>query len=135
VQLIIEVAWRTATPALPVDNVAAVANIAILIFGSLLVYAANGGDGGSDFLGRYLALGWVIGLRNAAGLILSIIAVGVVMELRSPGSTDATGAIEHASALLSVLYNALLYWRLAVHIRQVAFAGAAGTTPATTAAG
>ena len=119
-----EIGWRTATPAMAVDNVAAVANLAVLVFGTLVVYAANGGDRGTDFLGRFLSLSWVVGVRIFVGLIAAIFVAGIVAELRAPGSLDAPGSIEHMSAILVVLFNAFFYWRLAVHIRQVAFAQA-----------
>lgn len=132
--LLYELAWRTATPPLAVDNVASVASLAIMVFGTLLVYAANGGDAGIDFLGRFVSLGWVLGLRNVAGLAASLILVGVALEVREPGSLDVPGTIQYTSAILGVLFSALFFWRLAVHIRDVAFAGVEEAAPSRTAA-
>jgi hypothetical protein len=124
VSVFVEVGMRYSLPATAMDSVAAVANIIIIIFGTLLVYSANGGDAGADFLGRYVALSWVLGVRVFVGMMVLMVAVMTYFEITAPGSTDGPGPVDTVTAIIAVLANGVLYWRLALHIRQVAFAAA-----------
>lgn len=133
VSVIVEFGMRYALPATAMDNVAAFANLIIIIFGTLLVYSANGGDAGMDFLGRYVALSWVLGVRVFVGLIALMAAAVAYFEVTAPGSTDGPGPIDTVNAIIAVLANGVLYWRLAVHIRQVAFAAADARSAVSTA--
>lgn len=120
VSLIVEFGLQYALPATAMDHVAAVANVIILVFGTLLAYAANGGDPGMDFLGRYVALSWVLGIRVFVGMVALLAVALAYFEATAPGSTDGPGPFDTISAIIAVLANGILYWRLAVHIRQVA---------------
>jgi hypothetical protein len=111
-------AYVGATP----DTVALIANVVILVFGSLVAYAANGGDHGIDFLGRYLALGWVLGVRFLAAIFLVMLAVMVVIAVRAysdPAAVENPTLVETYSTGLGIMAYGVFYWRLAVHLRAL----------------
>ena len=117
-----EVSSRIPMTASSAENVASVASFVIFVFGSLLTYSANGGDRGTDFLGRYIALGWVLGIRVFGAMFAAIVVASVGIEISQAGSAENEASIGLATAIVSVLASGIFYWRLAVHIRDVAFA-------------
>lgn len=118
--LLYELEASVAVTRTPIDTVASVAGLVIMFVGTLIAYAANGGDGGRDFLGRYFALGWVLGIRNFVGLLVTMIGVGVLTEMQSPGSLAADNPFNTADAVVSIVFAGIFYWRMVVHMRTLA---------------
>lgn len=118
----------SATPspaaATAVEWVGYVVGLAIVALGTRAAYRANGGAAGADFVARYVALGWVLGLR----LLLLAFLPGIALILAAAGGLVLTGegrlatdvAIAALGTLLSVGLEALYYWRLVHHFRGVA---------------
>jgi hypothetical protein len=92
----------------------------LTLAGVFYCYRRNGGDTGTRFAERYLAIGWVIGWRVALvlGALLvvsvagSLLATGKVQWLENPRLADAMTA-----ATLATM--ALIYWRMGHHMAQV----------------
>ena len=111
------------------DALLLLVTLAITVAGISFVYRANGGAGGADFPGRYLALGWVVGVRIlvfgllvlAAILTLIFIAVFVsalLAERELPELPDAW--LEGAGITFTLGVYLLYYWRLGLHMRDLA---------------
>jgi uncharacterized membrane-anchored protein YitT (DUF2179 family) len=47
----------------------------------VLAYRANGGAGGADFIGRYLSLGWVIGIRLGLAVVPVCLVGAIALTL------------------------------------------------------
>jgi len=85
---------------------------AIAGLGTAYCYEANGGAAGSDFMARYVSLGWVVGLRAALAYTPAAIVVGIL----------AAPAFDDAKLLMSVLglgFVVVLYWRMGFHFADV----------------
>jgi hypothetical protein len=95
--------------------------IAIVLAGTVAAYRANGGASGRQFLARYFALGWVLGIRLTAFLLIPLMLIyGVVALTSGEQSTAAALVLLGCTSLWSVVF----YARLAVHMREVAAGGA-----------
>jgi hypothetical protein len=118
------VIW-SATSFIPVTNEAFdIADAAILVLiivvtvlGLWIAYRANGGAHGTDLAGRYLALGWVIGLRLTAlwlAIFVAMFLIVFVLAFWEREPSDWTlNMVAWASALLT---EVVFYWRLAHHL-------------------
>jgi hypothetical protein len=100
------------------DYGGAVASVGIFLAGTVLAYRGNGGAAGQDFLIRYLCLNWVVGLRLLLLVGIPVFTAGVLLEEllfgEIPEETTAVGAFAIA------VFEAVVYWRIVVHIRAVA---------------
>jgi hypothetical protein len=85
---------------------------AIAGLGTAYCYEANGGAAGSDFVARYVSLGWVVALRVALGYTPAAVIVGV---LAAPAFADARLLISAVGLGFVVLF----YWRLGIHFADV----------------
>ena len=121
--------WNLGTdPPTAVDWVA-YAMISVLVGGgTYAAYRANGGHTGADFASRYFALGWVLSIRLAIMLfvpiMLLVFGVGLAVVGPSPDDTPVSCAFAWAGAGTGIVFQAVFFWRLTYHMRQVA--GAAG---------
>jgi hypothetical protein len=90
----------------------------VLTFGGLLAaYRANGGSHGSDFAARLVALTWVVGWRIFPAFIMLMLAA-VVLAPEQFASDDVPTTPLLVAVTLS--YELLFYWRLWVHLRDLA---------------
>jgi len=104
------------------DYVGYVGSVVFTVGGTLLAYRVNGGSAGKDFLTRYFPLMWVLTVRFLV-FLLPLFVVALIPMLYFSG----TEAADEDSATLS-MYVVILgwacflvfYYRLAVHIRDVA---------------
>ena len=94
-------------------------------------YRRHGGSAGDRFAERYLAIGWVVGLRVAA-LFLSLAMLGVAAFIVIRGfdgsSLDSVG-IGNVLDIGMLCVIAVVYWRMGVHLAAVHHAsrGSSGT--------
>lgn len=101
--------------------------IAIVGGGTYAAYRANGGQAGSDFASRYFALGWVLFLRLAvlffAPATALVFGAGAAFGAFESESERFDSAFEWAGAAVGLTFEAVYYWRLVHHLRQLAGAG------------
>jgi hypothetical protein len=89
------------------------AQVVVAIIGTLACYEANGGPKGQDFLGRYLSIIFVVGIRfllPVLGVILFLVLVHFLLKDFEVTPLDA---------LLGLVFNCIFYWRTAYHIRSL----------------
>lgn len=104
------------------------AYLLVIAAGTSWAFAANGGRVGLDFAARYLAIRWVVEIRVLAVFFLAMSPLAVLL-----GVGLGTGVIgeppdaawEWAGAVIGLGVEALVYGRLAHHMREVAAAGVA----------
>jgi len=105
------------------DLAAAVASVLLFVAGTSYAFRCNGGAAGADFLVRYLTINWVLGLRLMALLAVpGIVAVFALEELLFEQVPPDSTALE---ACFLIAFEAVFYWRLASHIREVVAASRA----------
>ncbi len=100
--------------------VASVANI----WGIKKSYAANGGARGSNFIGRFLALGWVLGIRGLIVLIpaffILCVLLGVLMTAAGISQDAALQVVaEYALFASYIVYFVWYYSRLCANLREL----------------
>lgn len=124
--LLIELATWESIEKSATYTVGVAASLVISLFGTYAAYAANGGASGVDFLGRFLALGWVVGIRVMTamfGVMVAmfgvIIAVATARGVADPASLDADGPLFPGEEVLYVLFVGVIYWRVAAHMRSL----------------
>ncbi len=98
------------------DGLGAVCSVLLAAVGTLYIYRQNGGAEGQHFLQRYFAVGWVVTVRWLVGLILVLVAfyatlAAVGADLESTHWYDF---------LLIALLEAVLYWRIGHHVKDLA---------------
>lgn len=98
------------------DYIEAVGYFLIVTAGTIVLYLRNGGKRGSKFLVRYFPLLWVVGIRFLA-VCVPITATYVFLTFSPAEDAEMDVWYETAAYLL---VTALFYWRLFVHIGDVA---------------
>jgi hypothetical protein len=93
-------------------------------------YRSNGGSAGRHFAERYLAVGWVVGLRVAVlGIGAAIITHGIslwIFGLNWIQDDRLSLGLEFGALVLIVL----VYWRMGIHLSLIAAEQAVeGLTP------
>ena len=94
------------------------------IWGMTKSFAANGGAKGRDFLGRFLALGWVLGIRGLIVILPAYIAfcfwLGVLVGMTGllQGVADQVIA-EYALYVSMAVYLLWYYSRLCTNLREL----------------
>ena len=88
----------------------------LAIVGTIYVYRQNGGEHGHHLLQRYLSIGWVVGVRWIAALMVIAVVYFSLLEVLSEVSESTTW---QDFVLLAVAEFAL-YWRIGHHIFEVA---------------
>jgi len=99
------------------DTLNSVGNILIPFIGTIFAYRANGGGEGSDFLGRFFSINFVVGIRFIALLIPMFLALVFYYEYAFPGEEEIVSS--PTDILPFQLWFALLYWRTCRHISDV----------------
>ena len=108
------------------DYVGYVGSVVFTLGGTLVVYWQNGGSAGRGFLARYFPLLWVLTVRFLVFLLPCLVLAMIPMVFFSEAlfGTDAEGedfaALSMYVVLLSWVWFMVFYYRLAVHIREVA---------------
>jgi formate hydrogenlyase subunit 4 len=99
------------------DIVNCVGTVVLTCGGLLAAYSGNGGAHGSDFAARLVALTWVVGWRLfPAFIILMLAAMAVAPEQFAAEDAPTTPLV----VALTLGYELLFYWRLWVHLRDLA---------------
>ena len=108
------------------DYVGFVGSVVFTVGGTLVAYRQNGGSAGRGFLVRYFSLLWVLTVRFLVFLLPLLVLAMIPMVYFSEAlfGTDAEGedfaALSMYVVLLSWVWFLVFYYRLAVHIREVA---------------
>ena len=93
----------------------------ILILGVLYMYHRNGGAGGQQFLPRCLSLFWVCGVRWLVMFAIpTAVVLGAWLAFTEPWTDELLVPMTPVEAVWDVLVAVPLYWRVGVHIRDVA---------------
>ena len=88
--------------------------------GTYAAYLANGGPVGVDFVPRYIAIGWVLGIRFIVMLFVPALVLFVGTALAWPEDELSDGATDRAAIAFGLGFEALYYWRLVSHVREIA---------------
>lgn len=97
------------------------------LWGIRAACVANGGAKGVGCVGKFLALGWVLGLRGLIFFVplylLLCVLAGMVMAftglLQSAGEKEFQAAVRYALYVALLLYVAWYYWRLSINLRRL----------------
>jgi hypothetical protein len=120
--LIVFVALSTAVGYIPQatrtvwDGLGAVWSVLLAIVGSIYIYRQNGGPDGEHFLQRYLAVGWVVTIR----WLVVLIGVGVAFYATLAAVGAGTDNTHWYDFLFFAIIEAVLYWRIGHHVRDLA---------------
>ena len=99
------------------DGVYSVSSLIIMTVGILLAFKANGGSFGTDFLGKYFSIGFVVAIRFAVILIPISMGIFSYSYYAFPEDSDITSSSWDTVPV--IVWYAALYWRIVVHIRDV----------------
>ncbi len=103
-----------------------VGSVVFTVGGTLVAYRMNGGSAGRDFLTRYFPLMWVLTVRFLVFLLPLLVVAMIPMFYFSEVlfGADAAGddfaALSMYVVMLSWAWFLVFYYRLAVHLRDVA---------------
>ncbi len=99
------------------DFAESIFNVFIVLIGTIFAFNANGSNDGTDFLGKYFSIGFVMAIRFLVYTIPLLIML-FVYYFFAFGEEEKipTNAIE---VIPFIIWYAALYWRICVHIRQV----------------
>ena len=94
------------------------------IWGMTKSYAANGGAKGSNFIGRFLALGWVLGIRGLIVILPAYIALCVLLGVLIAMAGLLQGGAEQVVAEYALyaslaVYLLWYYSRLCASLREL----------------
>jgi multisubunit Na+/H+ antiporter MnhF subunit len=102
------------------DGILLALTVLVTVVGLWTAYRANGGPHGIDLAGRFLALGWVIGLRlMVLCLALLVIMVVIVLVLAFRGQELSDRSIELSAWTMVLVVEIVFYWRLTHHLALV----------------
>lgn len=108
------------------DYVGYVGSVIFTVGGALLAYRMNGGSAGRGFLARYFPLMWVLTIRFLV-FLLPMLAVAMISIfyfsealLRMDAAGEDFAALSMYVVMLSWAWFLVFYYRLAVHLRDVA---------------
>jgi hypothetical protein len=88
----------------------------LAVVGTIYIYRQNGGAGGQHFLQRFFAVGWVVCIRWLVVIILA--AAAFYGTLAAVGAdTESTHWYDF---LLLAFVEAVIYWRIGHHVRDLA---------------
>lgn len=108
------------------DYVGYVGSVVFTVGGTLVAYRQNGGSAGRGFLARYFPLLWVLTVRFLVFLLPFLVLAMIPMVYFSEAliGTDAEGedfaALSMYVVMLSWVWFLVFYYRLAIHMRDVA---------------
>jgi hypothetical protein len=99
------------------DVLTCVGTVVLTVGGLLTAYRANGGPHGADLAARLIALTWVVGWRLLPVFFMLMLAA-VVLAPEQFASDDAPTTPLLVGITLT--YELVFYWRLWVHLRDLA---------------
>ncbi len=99
------------------DTIASLGNILIPLIGTIIVYRANGGGAGKDFLGRYFSIGFVESIRFLVLLIPMFAALVTYYIYAFPGEEPIVST--PTDTLPFTIWYAFLFWRISKHVADV----------------
>ncbi|MDO8530289.1 MAG: hypothetical protein Q7S10_02700 [bacterium] len=99
------------------DVYSAIAAIAITIFGIIYAYKCNMGASGKNFLQKYLAIGWVVGVRWLALIALPVLIIYFTAIGIYSGIPEKTTPLD--IVIMSILVISY-FWLLGKNIKEVA---------------
>ena len=88
--------------------------IIVTIFGLNLIFKANGGDDGKDYLNRVISLSLPVMIKSMVIAFLIGIVIGI-LEL----SGISKEYLEYCISLSIVFVDALILWRVKVHVQCI----------------
>lgn len=97
------------------------------LWGIRAACVANGGAKGVGFVGKFLALGWVLGLRGLIFFVplylllfaLASMVMALAGLLQSAGVKGFQAAAQYALYVALLLYVAWYYWRLSINLMRL----------------
>jgi len=99
------------------DVFSALIVIPVSVMGILYAYSSNGGDSGSEFLAKYIAIGWVVTVRLIAVILPLALAAGIFLGISGLDIPEETTMWD---VLITTVITAFYFWRIAVHIGHTA---------------
>ena len=99
------------------DYIRPIANTLIVLFGFSFAYVSNGGNNGTDFLGRFFSIGFVISIRFIVILIPIFAALAAYYGYYYDENEEIVSTASDNVPFL-IWYTAL-FWRICVHIKDV----------------
>jgi hypothetical protein len=98
------------------DHMSTGISVLLSILGTIWLFQRNGGATSQHFLQRYLAIGWVVAVRwTTAILLLLVLSYSVLYSLDVVAETTTWHEV-----VFFALAEAVLYWRMGVHIHDLA---------------
>lgn len=91
-------------------------SLLLAVFGTIYIYRQNGGANGQHFLQRYLALGWVVGIR----WFVAFTPVVLVLYVMLAGASADAQSTRWQDVLIFAVAEIILYWRIGYHVRDLA---------------
>ncbi|KOO12754.1 hypothetical protein AKJ18_22210 [Vibrio xuii] len=99
------------------DTISSLSSALFPILGTFLAYRANGADNGTDFLGRYFSISFVVTVRFFALLIPMFVLLFAYYMLVIP---ENAALVSTASDTLPfVAWQGLLYYQVVKHVGAV----------------
>ncbi|HSC81424.1 MAG TPA: hypothetical protein VLC08_13795 [Chitinolyticbacter sp.] len=95
-------------------------NITIPIWGTWWCFNANGGKQGTQFLAKYLSIGFVAMLHFMVVMVVGVIAIGVPLGILAAFHPAAEGWSDVAFTLFAMAWYIALYLYMARHIGDTA---------------
>lgn len=99
------------------DLVNSVGNVLIIFLGTIFAFQANGSSNGTDFLGKYFSIGFVMAIRFLVYAIPLLIFL-FVYYFYAYGDKDKIPT-NYIDVLPFLFWYGAMYWRMYVHIKQV----------------
>jgi drug/metabolite transporter (DMT)-like permease len=98
-----------------------ICQVGVLITAVNAIYKANGGEKGTDFLNRLVALYFPITIKMSVLGIAVGVVIGVILQLSGLTSVEGQSTmIEDLTWLvLTILITALSYWRIYVAMQNI----------------
>ncbi len=94
-----------------------VSSVLIVALGTVFVFKANGGSAGTDFLGKYFSISFVVNIRFLVILIPMFIGLMLYYFYVFPENEEMSNTF--LGTVPFIIWHAAIYWRVFNHIRDV----------------
>ncbi|MCF6450978.1 hypothetical protein L1076_05175 [Vibrio sp. MMG022] len=99
------------------DTISSVSSVLIPMLGTFLAYKANGADNGTDFLGRYFSISFVVAVRFFVLLIpMSALLFAYYMLVIPENPALESTALD---TLPFIVWQGVLYYQIVKHVGAV----------------
>lgn len=102
------------------NNVITVGYLVLVVIGTYAFYVANGGQDGKALIDRYMSIGFVVTIRLIPLMILLMVGLGVYIGIKQGVDDDFMTTIGPADAVVTLSWVAIVWYRMAIHVRDVA---------------